>query len=83
MKLKLNSCPDCPHHRHRFKAHTIYVVDFQTRHVLGCSEFGGCQEVGVIDGEIFIVIFQNHQCCLLDTENKGEGARLMQSFFAE
>lgn len=49
-----------------FRAHTIYIVDFQASHVLGCSEFGCCQEVRVVDGEVLVVIFQNHQGCSLD-----------------
>lgn len=35
--------PDCgPHAPQMFQAHTIYIVDFQASHVLGCSEFGCC-----------------------------------------
>lgn len=72
-KFKLNSCPEAPciHLRRHVKARTIYVVDFQPCHVLGCSELGGCEKAGVIDGEIFVVIFQNHQRCSLDTEERG------------
>lgn len=84
----LISRPHCARRppRMSFEAPTIYVVDFQPRHVLGCSEFGGCEEVGVVDGEIFIVIFQDHQCRALDAEEikkKGGGAKFMQSFFTE